>query len=515
MSPRFFLPQEPLNSQAIIWISHGKTLEKASFPRSRPPKVGAPVLPLNVVWICVDDYAYYVSGAYGNRLAKTPNLDRFAENGIRFDRAYCACPLSTPSRMSFLTGRYPHSIQVTLTPSRLPRNELTLGSYLRSAGYETFGVGKTHYYDPLIREFDRCVDLREHEEYLASKPQIKFPWKAEVLGPWRPFAEPASDWLNSQGLPYAADADMPDTFFTDHAVRFLKQPRSKPFFLWVGYYVTHAPFRFPIEFQGMFDPNQFPVPGVTSEDRAVVPQVFRDLTDAEKQGIQASYYTSSAYMDRNLGRILDALSQSPHATTLVIFNSDHGYLLGQHGRFEKHCCYEEAVRCAFVIQHPGQTTGRATDALVSLVDVVPTVLELCDIEIPAGVQGTSFASLMKGEVEHHHEHVVSVYPDNAEAMVRTKTWKLIYSAGNRLRRDGYSDGDRLPGKSIKLFNMINDPDELFNLAGRARYQAVVETLLELIANHLRATVPKADLISDDINVHSMLAQFLGPKFFFL
>lgn len=468
---------------------------------------------INVLWICVDDYAYYVSGTYGNRLAKTPNLDRFAEKAIRFDRAYCACPLSTPSRMAFLTGRYPHAIQVTLTPSRLPFDQLTLGSYLRSAGYETFGVGKTHYYDPLVREFDRCVDLSEHQDFLASKPRAKDSSGAKLLGLWRPFAEPASDWLNSKGLPYAADADMPDTFFTDHAVQFLTERRSTPFFLWVGYYVTHAPFRFPIEFQGLFNPKQFAVPGVTSEDQTELPEVFRDLTDVEKQGIQASDYTSVAYMDRNLGRILDALAHSQHATnTLVVFCSDHGYLLGQHGRFEKHCCYEQAVRCSFVIQYPGQTIGRTTDAFVSLVDVVPTILDLCGIRIPVKVQGESFASLVKGDVEHHHEHIVSVYPDNAEAMVRTKTWKLIYSAGNRIRRDGYSDGQRLPGRSVKLFNMVNDSNELINLASEVEFQPVIETLLEILVNHLQSTAPSSDLISDQNDVHMLLAQCLGPKF---
>src|SRR5262245_8495834 len=108
--------------------------------------------PPNVLWMCADDYAPYVSGAYRNPLARTPNLHRLASEGIRFDPAYCACPLSPPSRMAFLTGRYPRSVGVTLSPTPLPEGEATVGRLLGRAGYETLALGKTHYYDPLDRE---------------------------------------------------------------------------------------------------------------------------------------------------------------------------------------------------------------------------------------------------------------------------------------------------------------------------------------------------------------------------
>src|SRR4051812_27654743 len=169
--------------------------------------------PPNVLWICADDYAPYVSGTYGDPLARTPSLDRLAAGGLRFDRAYCACPLSTPSRMAFLTGRYPRSVGVTLSPTPLPEAEVTIGRLLRDAGYEAVALGKTHYYDPLTREFDRCIDLSEQESSLALGPDRAGPPGVEVLGPWMPFAEPASGWLNAGGLPYAPDAEMPDTFF--------------------------------------------------------------------------------------------------------------------------------------------------------------------------------------------------------------------------------------------------------------------------------------------------------------
>src|SRR4051794_5409865 len=164
--------------------------------------------PPNVLWICADDFAPAVSGAYGSPLARTPGLDRLAAGGIRFDRAYCTCPLSTPSRMSFLTGRYPRSVGVTLSPTSLPEGEATIGRLLRAAGYEAVALGKTHYYDPLLREFDLCVDLPDHEASLTAMPPRPIPPGVEVLGRWRPFYSPASVWLNGDCLPYAFDAGM-------------------------------------------------------------------------------------------------------------------------------------------------------------------------------------------------------------------------------------------------------------------------------------------------------------------
>ena len=468
--------------------------------------------PPNVVWICADDYAPAVSGAYGSPLARTPNLDRLAARGIRFDRAYCACPLSTPSRMAFLTGRYPRSVGVTLSPTPLPEGEVTIGRLLRDAGYEAVAIGKTHYYDPLLREFDRCIDLPEHDAYVAARKPEPSPPGVEVLGPWQPFDDPASVWLNGDCLPYAFDAEMPDTFFSEMARRFLTQGRRKPFFLWIGFYVTHSPFRFPIEFRGLFDPDVFPIPEVGPEDEDQVPPVFRGLADREKRGIIAAYHTSTAYMDRNLGLILDALDRAGRADdTLVIFNSDHGYLLGEHGRFEKHCCHEEAVRSALLMRLPGVIApGRATTALVELIDVVPTVLELCGVEPSPNIQGRSLAALLRGNALVHREHVISEYADNAEAMVRTDRWKLIYSAGNRRRRDGYAIDVYPPGPTTRLYDLTEDPWEMCDVAHLPENREVVERLFDMLASHMRATARDPGTVPDTDDPRAILAQCLPP-----
>ena len=465
--------------------------------------------PPNVVWICADDFNPSVSGAYGNALASTPNLDRLAAEGIRFDRAYCTCPLSTPSRMAFLTGRYPCSTGVRLTPTPLPQDEVIIASYLRAARYKTFASGKTHYYDPLGHHFDRSVDLPEHEAHLQSVYPSELPPGTNLLGRWRPFREPASGWLNADGRPFAFDSEMPDTFFTDQAVQFLKQRHDRPFFLWVGFYVTHAPFRFPVEFQGRFRPDQFSVPEVSPEDIHQIPKVFQELTDSEKQGIIAAYYTSVTYMDRNLGRILDGLKVAGlEENTLVIFNSDHGYLLGQHGRFEKHCCYEEAVRSALVCKLPGVIPqGCSNTALVELIDILPTILDFCTGDVPEHVHGQSLKDLVKRQKSEHRHHVISEYGDNAEAMVRTDRWKLIYSAGNRARRDGYAVSGPLPGPSTKLFDLWHDPEERFNVADLPENVPHLEELLTLLTQHMRSKIRDRTLAQEQDPI-SLLAQCL-------
>src|SRR5262249_36610902 len=152
---------------------------------------------------------------------------------------------------------------------------------------------------------------------------------------------------------------------------------------------------------GRIKPDGLAVPRVGPEDDSQIPAIFRDLTDPEKRGIQAAYHISVEHLDKNVGLVLDALRRGGHdRDTLVVFLGDHGYLLGHHGRFEKHCCYEEAVRSALLVRLPGgDRSGRHTSALVEFVDVVPTILERCGVAVPADVQGRSLLPLLEGKTD--------------------------------------------------------------------------------------------------------------------
>ncbi len=468
----------------------------------------------NVLWIVADDHAPYVCGAYGNKIVRTPNLDRLAAEGMRFDRAYCNSPVCTASRQSFLTGRYPRTVGVTQLQTPLPESETTLAELLHDAGYDTASIGKMHFNSDLKHGFDLRVDRPEHTRWLRDRPKQPLPDGVEVLPPWKPFKDPARVWLNSMVAPFGAvDADMPGTYFAQEAAAYLKSKRDRPFFLMVSFYEPHSPFHFPVEYRGRHRPEEFTVPKVGPEDDEQVPAIFRDLSDREKQGILASYYTSAEFMDRNVGLVLDALKEAGKAgDTLVIYTGDHGYMLGQHGRFEKHCCYEPAVRAPLLVRFPGYVQPKqSTEALVEFVDIVPTVLESCGRPVPQNVQGRSLLPLLRGEAKAHRDRVFVEYSENEEAMVRAERWKLIYGTGKRERQDGYATGLPLPGRTVRLYDTEQDPDEMTNLAGRPEHTERVARLTAELAEHLKRTARQPELLPNDGDVHALLEFCLQPR----
>jgi choline-sulfatase len=480
-----------------------------------PAAVGAeaPQRP-NVLWICADDHAPYVCGAYGNKIVRTPNLDRLAAEGMRFDRAYCNAPVCTASRQSFFTGRYPRTLGVTLLQTALREGEETLATRLRRVGYDTAAIGKMHFNSEFKHGFDLRIDLPEYRRALKERGPKPLPEGVAVQPPWRPFKDPARIWLNSACQPLGmVDADMSGTWFADRADRYLAEKRERPFFLIVSFYEPHSPFHFPVEYRGRHKPEEFAVPKVGPEDDDQIPEIFRDLTDREKQGISAAYYTSTEFMDRNVGQVLDALRRSGKAdNTLVIYTGDHGYLLGQHGRFEKHCCFEPAVRSPLLVRWPGHVKERqSASALVEFIDVAPTVLEACGVKVPEAIQGRSLLPLLEGNSKEHRQQVFVEYAENEEAMVRTARWKFIYGTGKRARKDGYATGRPLPGRTIKLFDLENDREEFTNLAGKPEQARRVAEFTETLADHLKRTARQPELIPKEGDVHAVLDFCLQPR----
>lgn len=468
----------------------------------------------NVLWICGDDHAPYVLGAYGNKQVRTPNLDRLASQGMRFDRAFCNSPVCTASRQSFITGRYPRTIGVTQLKTPLSETEVTLAEVLKRAGYDTAAIGKMHFNSPLKHGFDQLIDLSEHKAWLEAKGRGLLPPDVEVHPPWKPFKDPASVWLNSACRPFGAvDADMAGTFFAQQAANYIQERKDKPFFLIASFYEPHSPFYFPVEYRGRHKPEEFKIPKVGAEDDWQIPKIFRDLTDREKQGIIAAYYTSAEFLDKNIGRVLDALEKSGQAeNTLVIYIGDHGYMLGQHGRFEKHCGYEPAVRSPLLIRFPAKVKAKqSTEALVEFIDIFPTVLDFGGVPIPANVQGQSLVPVLTGRTRQHREQVFIEYSENEEAYLRTDRWKFIYSTGKRQREDGYATGNPLPGRTIQLFDLKRDPDELTNLAGRPEYSKRVADFTAQLAGHMKRTARQPELLPQTDDVHALLEICLQPR----
>lgn len=456
----------------------------------------------NIVWIIADDHAAYVTGCYGNDKVRTPNIDRLATQGMRFDRAYCNAPVCTASRQSFLTGRYPRTIGVTLLRTPLPAAEVTIAETLKSAGYTTAAIGKMHFNSLLKHGFDVRKEKREFTQALRKRGVKPIPQGTKVLPIWKPFRDPAEIWLNGIYRPYGAlDEDMWDTWWAQQAAAFIKEKRDQPFFLIASFTTPHSPFRFPVEYANKYNPDKMPVGKKGDEDDWQVPDIFRELTREQKQRITAAYYTSTQFMDKNVGLVLDALADAGlDDDTVVCYFGDHGYFLGQHGRFEKHASYEEAVRSPLIMRFPGMIQNKAvSNTFVEFVDLVPTMLEFAGVAIPDSVQGKSLVPHVSGKQLNHRNHVVVEYAQNEEAMIRNDRWKYVFMRGKKRRTDGYDPAGDLPGHVEQLFDLKNDPGEFKNVVKQVENAAIVKSLRASLVQHLRQTSRLPDLIpkSDD------------------
>ena len=290
----------------------------------------------NVVCIIGDDHAANVLGCYGNKIVRTPNLDRMASRGVLFTHAYANAPLCSASRQSLLTGKYPHACGVTLLRTSFPEEQTTIAEHLQQYGFRTGVIGKTHFNNGLPHGFETRIDTREYRKNLEENPPEKPPSGLETRPPWKPFRDPARVWLNADGRSSQYyDKDDLGTFLANKAVEFIEQNMQDRFCLWVGFHEPHSPFNFPVEYAGKYKPEDMSLPKVSSGDDRWIPEIFRDLSDDEKRGIIASYYTSVEYLDKNVGLILDKLEQTGlDKNTLVIYIGDQGYLLGHHKRFK-------------------------------------------------------------------------------------------------------------------------------------------------------------------------------------
>jgi choline-sulfatase len=477
----------------------------------------------NVLFLCSDDHAAYVLGAYGNTVVRTPNLDRLAAQGARFDAAFANCPFCTPSRQSVITGRYPHASGVTLLQTPLAEEQVTIADHLKQSGFKTAAVGKMHFNSKLKHGFDYRIDSEDHDAYLAENPARKPPPDQPYKPVWQPFRVPAREWLNADrlpgtGYPHPADPenqglydeDFLGTYFVRQAADFMAQHRDERMCVWLSFYEPHSPYNFPIEDAKNHDPARVPLPQPGPEDGRWVPAIFRDIAEVDRRGIVAAYYNSVEYLDRNIGRALDALDELGLAeSTLVVYVGDHGYLLNHHGRFEKHMMWDEAVRVPLLIRDP-RAPGRSVAALVEMVDLVPTILDALGAPPMPSAQGRSLLPLIHGKADDHRDFVFSEYFHDNKAMVRTERWKYIYTTGEKDLQLGYETGFGPSGPLRRLYDLHNDPNETRNVAEDPANASVVDELEQRMLSVFLETDPRAPRIPADLPRTDALAWFLEP-----
>ena len=429
------------------------------------PLLAAP----NVLLIVVDDLRAEL-GSYGNPLLRTPNIDRLAGQGVKFTNAFSQFPLCNPSRSSFLLGRYPSDTGVSgnRTSFRTKHPDyLTLPQHFRQNGYDTISIGKIfHVQDPVSWS----------ENYLADGGEDSLP------------SDPRRDaWFWAEGK--AADA-LADDKITDRALLSLATARTRPWFLAVGYRRPHTRWVCPKNSVDLYPQAQMPLP-VNFYPRPTAPpgvpaaavrprnaDLFQNesVTPERARIAIASYFGCISHVDDQVGRLLGELDRRRlRGNTIVVFLSDHGYQLGERGRWSKHGSLYDAVgRVPLIIDAPGtRGRGQASSRLVELVDLFPTLAQLAGLPAVAGLKGASLAPLLDDPAAARNRPAFAQVGTGAQGepggkTIRTVEWRYTeWTAG----KDG-----------VELYDQRNDPLELTNLAQKPAYATIVAQMKSKLRN---------------------------------
>jgi arylsulfatase len=489
----------------------------------------------NILFIMADQLRYDCVGANGNSLIKTPHLDRLAQQSANFSHAFVQAPVCVPSRASFFTGRYPHSHRNRVNYTPLATTEVLLPARLQSAGYRTALVGKTHlyyHYPPTAEEARQTgfelVDLHDGV-YFTDQWSAYAQWRQEHDPlrdiPYRRLARQVPQLkagLPADGNPNRAAIDerYTDTTWTGLRTRErLKELVSggPPFFLFCSFWKPHGPYDVPAPFDAMYNQVEIPLPEPeTLEAIGRLPLPVQKLilrgkkpefpTDRRQlEWIYRSYYGTVSHIDREVGSILDNLKQlGALDNTIVVFTSDHGDQLLEHGLFGKNVFFEASIRVPLMIRFPPRVRPGRYDALVESVDVLPTLFELAGLPEPQDCQGRSLTALCDGAGRKmpwrkavFSENVIPEvitggaldftfakgegikgvrHPD--AKMIRTQRWKYNYYP------DGYDE----------LYDLQNDPREQHNLAADPANKPIVDDLRQQLLNWL-ITADETDQIA--------------------
>ena len=426
----------------------------------------------NVLVIITDQHSKHVLGAYGNNIVRTPNLDAFAESGLRFDSAYCPAPLCVPSRMSFLTSRRPSGNQVYHNQSILSSDIPTWATALSIAGYETSLIGRMHFQGP---DQHHGFENRPIGEYSAAYPGS--PLKG---GPGFTVFPGSTTGQNRSSVEIAGRGigpyQMLDERVTERACSFLMNPRSdeRPFAAVVGYLLPHCPF---VGEADLYDHyyDRIDIPAVEPDQPATITR-FRsergilepELPEERIRVARAAYFAMCESIDRMIGQLLDALERSGEAdNTIVVYTSDHGEMAGEHGCWWKSNFYEGSVGVPLIIRYPSVVSaGGSTTGVVNLTDLGPTFAELAGTEM-GGIDGRSIRELLENP-----ERIEAFDTTTAEFVERVSSIGPIATRMIRSGRYKYWRHYGPPDLPPALFDLDSDPDELRDLGTDSEFASL-------------------------------------------
>ena len=443
-----------------------------------PPLAAQPRRQPNVLLIMADDLNNDM-GTYGHRLVKTPHIDRLARRGVRFDRAYTQFPLCSPSRVSLLTGLRPDAtgVQDLTTDFRtiLP-DVVTLPQAFKRGGYAVARVGKIYHYgnpgdigtsgldDP--KSWDLVVNPRGIDKDEEARLTNLTPTRG--LGSTLAYyASPASDEEHTDGK------------VATETIALLEKYQDRPFFIGAGFYRPHCPFIAPQKYFAMYPLDRIPAPPPFTEAAAQTPAPAFvtsnwGVSEQGQREVIRSYFASISFLDANVGRVLDALDRLKLAdNTIVVFISDHGYLLGERGQWMKQMLFERSARAPLIIAGAGVSArGRASSRVVEFLDLYPTLTALAGVSAPAGLHGRSLVPLLRNPgAAWNHPALTQVRRGRGETAFHG------YSVRNeRWRYTEWDEGKR----GVELYDQAKDPHEIRNLAADPAQANVIAEMRALL-----------------------------------
>lgn len=493
----------------------------------------------NFLFILTDQQQRKGLGCYGNDIARTPNIDRLAQEGVIFDNAFTANVICMPSRASILTGRMPRAHGLVTNGNYLDPLEITLPQVLAEQGYRTSHVGKCHL-APHAESYPGCsksdcgYESPEGKEFWAAGKKVPLPYygfqqakfasghgkdhtdyynEIKARDPRLPELLKSENALKPlSGAPSSWKSAIPEqhhcsTWVADNAISNMEEfaRGDNPFFMFVGFPDPHVPYCPPAPWCDMFDPQSVPMPNRSRVELETASKTYArrikefaevwpyhplDMPDEHIREIIAHTYGMVSLVDKNIGRIMDTLKRlNLDENTIVIFSTDHGEHLGDHWLVYKMCIYDELIRLPLIWSCPGRlASGKRIEGIVSHIDIMPTILDLAGSNHPRGVQGISYAEgLGDGQIEgrpYAYLEDDAIWHEGNNTYLRT------------IRTPEYRLSYYFPEGDGELFDLKNDPNEFINRWHEPAYHSVRTELMELLLQAaMQAADPKPQIIA--------------------
>ncbi len=463
----------------------------------------------NIVFMIADDHQFNAIRAFADQFVQTPdflqtpNLDRLAEGGTSFMNTHIMGgwhkAVCTPSRACVLTGgnvfnavsHEPEPVFDDFMKSHCeinPAMELMPEAF-RKAGYHTYAIGKWH------------NDKKAFKRGFSGGDNIFFG------GMFKPYEIPLHHFNPDGEYPLeeaVVTSDHATKRFCDAGVDFIEEYNEEsPFFMYMAFTAPHDPRRAPTEYMNLYEPANIPLPknfmNIHPFDTGQMQIRASALARLPREPLEicrhiADYYSMITHMDAQLGRVLNALQKKGIAdNTILVYTSDHGLALGQHGLMAKQNMYDHSIRIPFLIKGPGLQKGKQISSLTCQMDIFPTLCELAGIKIPETIDGKSLVSLINGRKQFIYESAFSAYKD-LQRMIKKDGWKMVRYYRSEISHTG--------SERVQLFNVEEDPWEINNLAGRPQYLPLLRELSELMRQwQINVNDP---LLTDDTNERAYL-----------